>query len=164
MSELYRDYIDGKADEIINSLGGTITPAPANAELYRDFLDRKFDDVINAISGFNPVKSYKYKGTGSSYNHRINIPSDCHMILAVMVDYASGSGTYDYYRLNTPFPIMPVGTKIESAVGLYKIDASALSSVPWHIEFFDGYFLTNSSSNAVYNLNTLDREYTVYYI
>ena len=52
-NELYRDYIDGKADEIINSLGGTITPAPDNAELYRDFLDRKFDDVITAITNIS---------------------------------------------------------------------------------------------------------------
>lgn len=51
MNELYRDFIDGKADAIINSLGGTITPAPSNAELYRDFLDRKFDDVIRALNG-----------------------------------------------------------------------------------------------------------------
>ena len=57
MSELYRDFIDGKADEIINSLGGTITPAPANAELYRDFLDRKFDDVINGIDNVLPIGS-----------------------------------------------------------------------------------------------------------
>ena len=49
MSDLYRDFIDQKADQIINSLGGTITPAPPN-ELYRDFLDRKFDDVITAIT------------------------------------------------------------------------------------------------------------------
>lgn len=49
MSDLYRDFIDQKADQIINSLGGTITPAPANSELYRDFLGRKFDDVITAI-------------------------------------------------------------------------------------------------------------------
>lgn len=49
MSELYRDFIDRKADEIITDLGGNITHAPANAELYRDFLGRKFDDVITAI-------------------------------------------------------------------------------------------------------------------
>lgn len=57
MSELYRDYIDRKADAIINGLGGTITPAPANAELYRDFLDRKFDDVINSIDNIFPVNT-----------------------------------------------------------------------------------------------------------
>ncbi len=57
MSELYRDFIDSKANQIINSLGGTITPAPANAELYRDFLDRKFDDVINSIDNVLPIGS-----------------------------------------------------------------------------------------------------------
>lgn len=49
MSELYRDFIDRKADEIITDLGGAITPAPPNEELYRDFLERKFNDVINAL-------------------------------------------------------------------------------------------------------------------
>jgi hypothetical protein len=53
MSELYRDFIDRKADEIITDLGGTITPAPTNTELYRDFLGRKFDDVITAIINMN---------------------------------------------------------------------------------------------------------------
>lgn len=53
MSELYRDFIDRKADEIITDLGGTITPAPANTELYRDFLGRKFDDVITAITNIS---------------------------------------------------------------------------------------------------------------
>lgn len=59
MSELYRDFIDRKADEIITDLGGTITPAPANAELYRDFLDRKFDDVINALPS-GPSSEHHY--------------------------------------------------------------------------------------------------------
>ena len=62
MSDLYRDFIDQKADQIINSLGGTITPAPGNAELYRDFLDRKFDDVINALT----IKEYEYRGNGNT--------------------------------------------------------------------------------------------------
>lgn len=53
MSELYRDFIDRRADEIITDLGGNITPAPANTELYRDFLDRKFDDVIVAITNIS---------------------------------------------------------------------------------------------------------------
>lgn len=53
MSELYRDFIDRKADQIITDLGGTITPAPSNAELYRDFLGRKFDDVITAITNMS---------------------------------------------------------------------------------------------------------------
>lgn len=53
MSELYKDFIDRKADQIITDLGGTITPAPANAELYRDFLGRKFDDVITAITNMS---------------------------------------------------------------------------------------------------------------
>lgn len=50
MSELYKDFINSKSDQVINTLGGTITPAPSSPELYRDFLGRKFDDVINAIS------------------------------------------------------------------------------------------------------------------
>lgn len=66
MSDLYRDFIDQKADQIINSLGGTITPAPPN-ELYRDFLDRKFDDVINAIDNVK-VKSFTYTGNNGNPN------------------------------------------------------------------------------------------------
>ena len=53
MSELYRDFIDRKADQIITDLGGTITPSPVNTELYRDFLGRKFDDVITAITNIS---------------------------------------------------------------------------------------------------------------
>lgn len=53
MSELYRDFIDSKADEIISGLRGTITPASSNTELYRDFLGRKFDDVITAITNIS---------------------------------------------------------------------------------------------------------------
>ncbi len=62
MSEFYRDFIDRKADAIINGLGGTITPAPANAELYRDFLERKFDDVINALPS-GPSSEHHYSTT-----------------------------------------------------------------------------------------------------
>ena len=79
-NELYRDFIDGKADAIINSLGGTITPAPPN-ELYRDFLDRKFDDVINAIDNVK-VKTFTYTGIGGSIS-TITFPSTPKFILGI---------------------------------------------------------------------------------
>ena len=59
MNELYRDFVDSKANEIINDLGGTITPAPSNDETYREFLDRKFDDVINALPS-SPSSEHTY--------------------------------------------------------------------------------------------------------
>lgn len=83
MSDLYRDFIDQKADQIINSLGGTITPAVPN-ELYRDFLDRKFDDVINAVDNVK-IKKHEYTGHSSSsttYSHTINLPDNWNTILA----------------------------------------------------------------------------------
>lgn len=62
MNELYHDFIDDKANEIITGLGGTITPAPSNPELYRDFLERKFDDVINALPSA-PSSEHHYSTT-----------------------------------------------------------------------------------------------------
>lgn len=58
MDELYRDFVDRKANEIINDLGGTITPAPSD-ETYREFLNRKFDDVINALPS-SPSSEHTY--------------------------------------------------------------------------------------------------------
>lgn len=89
-NELYRDFIDGKADEIINSLGGTITPAPANAELYRDFLDRKFDDVINAIDNVK-IKSFTYTGDGQSTNN-IVFPTLPKYVLSIQGKYMPNLG------------------------------------------------------------------------
>lgn len=76
MSELYRDFIDRKADQIINSLGGAITPPPANTELYRDFLDRKFDDVINGIINVLPIRTAS--GNPVTFNTSLDMPLvDC---------------------------------------------------------------------------------------
>ena len=72
MSELYRDFIDRKADSIINSLGGTITPAPANAELYRDFLDRKFNDVIAGLINVLPIGTAS--GNPATFNTSLSLP------------------------------------------------------------------------------------------
>lgn len=80
MSDLYRDFIDQKADQIITDLGGTITPAPPN-ELYRDFLDRKFDDVISAIGNVK-IKSFTYTGDNQVIN-TIKFPSKPLFVLGI---------------------------------------------------------------------------------
>ena len=161
-NELYRDFIDGKADEIINSLGGTITPAPDNAELYRDFLDRKFDDVITAIGNYRtPIKSFTYTGTGTYTNHRIDIPQDCRLILYIERKAEITGAQYD--RSSETLYILNSG-KCEYCVELGTIDSPTIVRVPIHITFYDGYILCSSSSNQRYNLNELDVEYTVYYI
>ena len=92
MSDLYRDFIDQKADQIINSLGGTITPAVPN-ELYRDFLDRKFDDVINALG--KTIKYYEYVGSDTSTlnptTHTLVLPEKFTAILSI-----TGKGNTEY--------------------------------------------------------------------
>ena len=163
MSDLYRDFIDQKADQIINSLGGTITPAVPN-ELYRDFLDRKFNDVINAIVGNNPVKSFKYTGVGYTGTNKIYYPSDCHMILFIEGNIvSSGTPAYNYAASIAPIPIRTSGT-MEGTVVLNIKNATNRSEVPWHITFYNNYIDTSSSSNAIYNMNQSNTEYTVYYI
>lgn len=72
MNELYRDFIDRRADDIINTVGGIITPAPANAELYRDFLDRKFTDVQNGLINVLPIGSAS--GNPATFNTSLALP------------------------------------------------------------------------------------------
>ena len=100
-NELYRDFIDGKADEIVTALGGTITPAPANAELYRDFLDRKFDDVINSIDNILPIGTV----TGNPvtfYTSLAKLLVECKTVFQAT---QSGSGTPAY---NNERPVIGV--------------------------------------------------------
>ena len=156
MSELYRDFIDGKADEIINSLGGTITPAPANAELYRDFLDRKFDDVINAIGNVK-VKSFTYTGTGTITN-TINIPSDYSIIL----DITGKVTNYNDIHLLTPYckgnRYMNFIYTVNTTSNRYY-NTAAVTDTNNSLYIHDS---NNIGSSAIANL--VDQEYTVYYI
>lgn len=158
MSELYRDFIDRKADSIINSLGGTITPAPANAELYRDFLDRKFDDVINALDNLK-IKSFTYTGDGSN-NLYITIPTNAKYIISIqgVIPVSGGNngfystGLIDLNNLNKWLTVQGVVTGAGNANRYYSI-----------------YDLTNNilrmgTTPANNVLNVLDVEYTVYYI
>ena len=155
MSDLYRDFIDQKADQIINSLGGTITPAPANAELYRDFLDRKFDDVINAITGFNPVKSFTYKGTGT-YPFTLKFPTVPKLILSIT---GVTNGAYKAFMYPVPYGYSnyiqyyctTTGTNSGSTGGMLTFNNDEVT-------------LESSQNGAGRVFNVLDQDYTVYYI
>ena len=163
MSELYRDFIDGKADEIINSLGGTITPAPANAELYRDFLERKFDDVINASAGIVRIKTHTYNGTGTNPN-TITF-SDTVTAVLYIGGGANSSGDS--------------GTVTELAGIIYRSDVPASTSYKAFVHYYNpsvaGFYrddivwlddktlqITGNGVNIVFN--ETNKPYTVLYI
>lgn len=151
-NELYRDFIDGKADAIINSLGGTITPA--NAELYRDFLDRKFDDVINAIAGFNPIKSFTYTGLGSLTN-AITFPEKPKFILAIFSQHtANGVTTTTPFGYGTPYTFVDLGT----------VDLNTAPSTRTAILTYNDNVITVNAGTSERALNRNNSTYTVYYI
>lgn len=153
MSELYRDFIDSKANEIITDLGGTITPAPANAELYRDFLDRKFDDVINAIGTGKLVKKFTYIGTGSNTNE-IVFPTKWNLLLHI-----EGMGTNNNNVVNQ-YPI------INGVTPYIRIEYFRTSPVgeTKNIESMTDTTLKFTMSNDGVALNREGIEYTVFYI
>ena len=156
MSELYRDFIDGKADEIINSLGGTITPAPANAELYRDFLDRKFDDVINACNGLVKVKSFTYNGYANPINNITfpEIPS-----IVIIEGYLNNQNNI----WSKTAPIL-WGTTMASSMSSVRTDNYSTSSGGgFHVSFNDK-VMTIDSANNYSSMNSSGVTYTVYYI
>lgn len=151
MNELYRDFIDTKADAIINSLGGTITPAPANAELYHDFLERKFDDVINAVAGYRPIKSFTYTGNGQLTN-TITVPEDFTMIIDI---YGKVSGDYELH-LYTPYI---KGNKYITPIRWDNVNrlANTLTTT------INGNSFTISGNSTDIIANTNGHEFTVYY-
>lgn len=154
MSDLYRDFIDQKADQIINSLGGTITPAVPN-ELYRDFLDRKFDDVINAIGNVK-VKSFTYTGTGTDINNII-FPETPKFVLKIEHRYIDNAQPYGY--------INNLIWNYSLAVNQYKQSGSAafvptILNTSYTNNTLTLYFGT--SPGRALNINNV--EYTVYYI
>lgn len=153
MSDLYRDFIDQKADQIINSLGGTITPAVPN-ELYRDFLDRKFDDVINAVDGVK-VKSFTYTGTGTQIND-ITFPVTPKIILGIRTVSANNTvaSTEVFYNLDKSFCY-----RAQSNTQSYQNSPNYTVLVS-----YNGNVMTLDGGTAGRSFNTLDREYTVYYI
>ena len=92
MSELYRDFIDRKTNDIINILDGVITPT-ATAELYRDFLNRKFNDVIAGIGSYIPPVSFPtVSGSIVTFNSQYaGLPlKSCTSLIS---GYQEGSGT-----------------------------------------------------------------------
>lgn len=85
----YREYIDGKADELIDKIGGIITPPPTNHELYRDFVNRKFNDVINGLD--NVVTVGIATGNPVSFNTSLSMPLvKC---ISDISGYQEGTGT-----------------------------------------------------------------------
>lgn len=154
MSDLYRDFIDQKADQIINSLGGTITPAPPN-ELYRDFLDRKFDDVINACNGLVKVKSFTYIGDDSTTNDIIfdNKPK---FIFGIFNKFTSSTGQLSpiAWGVNTSATYQGISNTASTAITAYSVI----------IEFIDDYTLRIRATTSIRACNYNNATYTVYYI
>ena len=162
MSDLYRDFIDQKADQIINNLGGTITPAPANAELYRDFLDRKFDDVINAIGNVK-VKSFTYTATNSNIN-TIVFPEIPKVILNMEHSFevtVSGVLTTRHNSINS---FIYGQTFVTSAEWTESAGYNVAPSIrPVQISY-NGVEITLRSEISNRSMNRLNETYTVYYI
>ena len=152
MSDLYRDFIDQKADQIINSLGGTITPAVPN-ELYRDFLDRKFDDVINAVDNVK-VKKFTYTGNGSTVN-TITFPTKPLAILSIY-----GVGTALAMMKSMPF-MHNESYGVGYVIGTTPINITGYGfEVSWNNEL-----VTLSGPTLPTRVfNTQGQEFTVYYI
>lgn len=154
MSDLYRDFIDQKADQIINSLGGTITPPPANAELYRDFLDRKFDDVINAVDSLIKLKKYTYTGNGQN---TLELPINPDLIINISGNITATSVvniTMPYCKGNYYI------TSERSAFGGGRTYGQ--HQVTWNN---DNIVFSNSRADFLSDsLNKNNIEYTVYYI
>ena len=112
-SELYRDFLNRKADDVITALNGTITPAPIGDELYRDFIDRKFDDVIAGIGSYIPPVSFPtVSGSICTFNSQYaGLPLKSHTIALTATQ--SGSGT--------PSPSNPRPISGYSAINIQRI-------------------------------------------
>lgn len=154
-NELYRDFIDRKADAIINSLGGTITPAPANAELYRDFLDRKFDDVINSIDNVR-VKTLTYMGNGNNTN-TIKFPTIPKIILSI-----DGRGSLSAYMKSAP--ISWGNTEIGVGYVLGTGTSPTVNQYAYNININNDEITISGSTLATRVFNANGFEYTVLYI
>lgn len=153
MSELYRDFIDSKADEIINGLGGTITPAPSNTELYRDFLDRKFDDVINAIGNVK-IKSFTYTGDGQ-LTKVIEFDTTPKAVW-IYADHEDGSNfsIVPFFVYGSPYIIGINGNVVRGTA----------NSSRTLLVTYSGNELTFDGGSAFRSFNATDVTYTVYYI
>ena len=114
-SELYRDFLNRKADDVITALNGSITPAPAGDELYRDFIERKFDDVISGIGGYLPPLTFPtLTGSIVTFNSQYaGLPLKSHKVAVTATQ--SGSGT--------PSPSNPRPISGYSAINISHSDA-----------------------------------------
>ena len=152
MSDLYRDFIDRKADQIITDLGGTITPTPPN-ELYRDFPDRKFDDVINAIGNLPNIKTFTYTGTGTAA-HDIVFSQTPVFVLGIFGNVSGYKGV-----------ILPFYNGITYAgVNLYAALTNAPLSRTLNVTYPADKTINIEGSSENFSLNTNGNTYTVYYI
>ena len=99
-SELYRDFLNRKADDVITALNGSITPAPAGDELYRDFIERKFDDVIAGIGGYVPPVTFPtLTGSIVTFNSQYaGLPLKSHKIALTATQSGSGTPSPDNVR------------------------------------------------------------------
>lgn len=152
-NELYRDFIDREADDIITSLGGTISVGPPN-ELYRDFLDRKFMDVINAINGAK-IKEYTYTGTGTNTS-TIVLPSDWKYIL-----YIEGMGTANN-NVSLIFPLIN-GFTPYICTSYYRPSLGGLVNASYDLTTTSN-SITFTAPDAGRALNQLNSEYHILYI
>lgn len=99
-AELYRDFINIKANDVITALNGTITPPPAGVELYRDFLNRKFNDVIAGIGSYIPPVSFPtVSGSIVTFNSQyVGLPLKSHKIALTATQSGSGTPSPDNVR------------------------------------------------------------------
>lgn len=151
----YRDFIDDKANEIITELGGTITPAPANAELYRDFLERKFDDVINAIDNVK-VKTLEYTGD-SQATKTITFPSKPLFVLGIFTkrnDPTQNSRHLDGF---------PYGVDKSTSTLMYTSTTQGAQVRTVFLTYNDNEITLDGGTSAQ-SMNASSMPYTVYYI
>ena len=110
-AELYRDFINIKANDVITALNGTITPPPAGVELYRDFLNRKFNDVIAGIGSYIPPVSFPtVSGSIVTFNSQYaGLPLKSHKIALTATQSGSGTPSPDNVRTINGYSVLNIG-------------------------------------------------------
>ena len=110
------------------------------------------------------VKTFTYTGTGTSTNHRIDIPSDCGIILNIIPNETTSVSGYDYMCLGMSLPILSSGSS-ENYLAAFTIGSNSRAFVGLKIDYYNGYInMSCAIESNSYNLNKADVIYTVYYI